>query len=290
MSNPSKRPKIDRARDAAPASPVDKPSPRRAVAVRPPAHVRTQDAHGFDPDDFDWLPVPRRKRADGWTPDKQRDFIEHLADTGSVRMTCERLQITPQSAYRLRRSPEGAGFAAAWDAAMHHSALGLLDDAMDRARHGWEEPVWRDGEIVGHRRRYSDTMAMFLLRKQIPDRFGDLHRDRPAPSISASAPPPLPVAQTLERLGPVQPADPVAAIDPDLLDLSLLRLKRGAMPPGLENWTAPNERLPHEGIRPEHEAMLEQIKRDNAGRGWTPRTYDEGGGDEGDGDDDYKLL
>lgn len=43
-----------------------------------------RDAHGFNPDDFEWIPVARQRRSDGWTPQRQREFIEVLADTGSV--------------------------------------------------------------------------------------------------------------------------------------------------------------------------------------------------------------
>lgn len=294
MSSKSKRTAVARAQSAAatPAksTPATKPA-RRSRAVR----VRAQDEHGFDPDDYDWLPVPRRKRADGWTPEKQRDFIGHLADTGSVRRACKRLGLAPSSAYRLRRSPEGAGFAAAWDAAVREAALGLLDDCSERARYGFKDPIWKDGEIIGYRQRYSDQMAMFLLRKQLPDRFGDLHRDRlppdgrgrsnaaPAPRTAPHnapqiAPPtapqepmlPSPVAATLLRLGPVKPADPVAASDPDLLDLSLARLASGRMPPGLELWTHPDDRTEHQGYRPEHEAMIRAYQTGKTAPDWLP--------------------
>ena len=42
------------------------------------------DTHGHDPDDYVWIPVPRKRRHDGWTAEKQREFIETLADSGSV--------------------------------------------------------------------------------------------------------------------------------------------------------------------------------------------------------------
>src|SRR3546814_15484466 len=48
---------------------------KRNLTPAPPSAL---DAHGFDPNDFDWLPVPRQPRADGWSPDAQRRFIEAL--------------------------------------------------------------------------------------------------------------------------------------------------------------------------------------------------------------------
>lgn len=32
----------------------------------------------------EFTPVPRKPRHDGWTPERQKAFIEALADTGSV--------------------------------------------------------------------------------------------------------------------------------------------------------------------------------------------------------------
>jgi hypothetical protein len=55
----------------------------------------------------DFLPVPRRhQRHDGWTPDRQRAFIEALADTGSVSRAAAMVNMASVGAYQLRRHPE----------------------------------------------------------------------------------------------------------------------------------------------------------------------------------------
>ena len=218
--------------EQAPRPAQSPPALRAADPASPaPAASPTLDAHGYDPDAYDWVPVPRRRRADGCGPEKQRAFIGHLADTGSVRLAAQQSGMTAQSAYRLRRSAEGRAFAAAWDAAIQQAAAALVDAAFERAVHGSEEPVWdRDGNVVGRRFRQSDAMMMFLLRKHFPDRYGDNYRDRAGPAIAATAVPPPPVDQALERLGPVPPADPAATLDPDLLDLALARADNGRLP------------------------------------------------------------
>ncbi|MFV4725688.1 hypothetical protein ACNJUL_21330, partial [Mycobacterium tuberculosis] len=49
-------------------------------------------------------PVPRHyNRHDGWTPERQRGFIEALLDTGSVRAAAHAVNMTPEGAYLLRR-------------------------------------------------------------------------------------------------------------------------------------------------------------------------------------------
>lgn len=63
-------------------------------------------------------PVPVRPREDGWTVNRQAQFIGMLAQTGSVSAAAEAVGVGRESAYRLRKRPGAAGFAAAWDAAL----------------------------------------------------------------------------------------------------------------------------------------------------------------------------
>lgn len=63
-------------------------------------------------------PVPVGKRHDGWTPARQVCFIGMLYETRSVVAAAKAVGMGRESAYRLRKRPGAAGFAAAWDAAM----------------------------------------------------------------------------------------------------------------------------------------------------------------------------
>ena len=249
---------VDRAASAPRRPAVVDHGPVTDTATPPvPSGAPARDAHGHDPADYDWVPVPRRRRCDGLSPEVQRAFIGHLADTGSVRQAATASGVSPSAFYRLRRAADGAAFAAAWDAAIQQAAAALVDAAFERAVHGSEEPVFdRDGHVVGRRFRQSDAMMMFLLRKHFPDRYGDLHRDRPAPSIAATAAPAPPVAATLDRLGPVPPADPAVAIDPDHLDLLYARADNGTALGRGPDHAAPAD----QGLGPAFEAMLEAAK------------------------------
>ena len=119
-----------------------------------------------------FAPVPREKdRANGWKPQVQRAFIEALAETGSVRAACRRVNRADHGAYLLRRHPEAAAFRAAWDAALDIGMRRIEDVAMDRALHGVEVPVYSYGKLVGTRTVYNDRLVMFMLRNRAPDRF-----------------------------------------------------------------------------------------------------------------------
>ena len=63
-------------------------------------------------------PVPVGPRRDGWTPRRQAVFVGKLAETRSVIAACRAVGMGRESAYRLRKRPGAAGFAAAWDAAL----------------------------------------------------------------------------------------------------------------------------------------------------------------------------
>jgi hypothetical protein len=120
-----------------------------------------------------FTPVPRRcRRHDGWTADRQRAFIDALADTGSVRSAATAVNMAPEGAYALRRAPGAASFREAWAAALDQGVQQLADIAIERARNGVPVPVFHKGEQVGERRWYNDRLLMFILKHHMPNRYG----------------------------------------------------------------------------------------------------------------------
>jgi hypothetical protein len=79
------------------------------------------------------LPAIRR---DGWTYPKQRQFLEALAETGSVVIAAEDCRISARSAYNLRNRRDGMAFHLGWDAAILVARGRLVDDLMHRAIEG----------------------------------------------------------------------------------------------------------------------------------------------------------
>lgn len=110
-----------------------------------------------------------RKRWAGWSAERQRLFLENLAETGSVHLAAASARLTARSAYRLRaRSP---AFAAAWDTADQLAVGRLSALAFDRAINGRTEQVWHDGDLVAEKRLPSDRLLMWLLARLDPRRF-----------------------------------------------------------------------------------------------------------------------
>lgn len=153
---------------ADPSSPADEPAdpvPTPQSADAPPARAEPPPEIRFDP-------VPVRPRRDGWTAARQRTFIQTLAETGIVRIAAAAAGMSVRSADRLALRDDAESFSLAWDAALHVAArrgVGLL---FEYAFEGMVETIWRDGEIVGQRRRPSEKALFFLLSRLDPARFG----------------------------------------------------------------------------------------------------------------------
>lgn len=235
---------------------------KKSIAVR--QSETGLDRHGHDPADYQWVPVLRRPRSDGWTPQRQRDFIAALADDGRVEYAARQVGMSVNSCYRLRRSPGGENFAKAWDVARAHAAHRLIDIAFDRVIDGCEEPVFdRDGNRVGRRMRQDPRLHTFLLRAYFPDRFRFAHMD--VRHASEPPPPELPTLhEAMERLEPVRPENPHLLMAPDELEnaLDMADLLDGDLP----HWHRGRpDVLPPDPPNEEFERQLEKAKRAAAG-------------------------
>ena len=246
---------------------MTKPAPKSASA-KPTRALQTQRdpdnplglPERLDPADYDWYPVARRKREDGWTHARQRKFVEVLADTGSIRQAALAVEMSQQSCYRLRRAPGAEAFARAWDAAIEEASRRLVDIAFERAVQGVAEPVFdKEGACIAVRRKYNDRLLMFLLRAHNPERYryahGDLrHAGEPAPA------PAVPVAAAIELLVPPRPVDPAALVAPEELPSLLVTAELlGGKLPGWTREACGDCDVEPEQLAPEMNKKLERI-------------------------------
>lgn len=210
----------------------------------PPKDTRTSDdsdvdssqldRHGHDPEAYDWVPVLRKRRKDGWTPERQRAFIGALADSGEVLAAARSVGMSDTAAYTLRRAPGAEGFAAAWEAALAASSGRLVDIAFDRAINGVDDPIIdKEGNHIYTKRKYNDRLLMFLIRAHAPERYRHAHRDGRAAGEGQDTVPALPpVAEALKLLGPEPPAEPEKLLSPEELDdaLEIADIMDGKLP------------------------------------------------------------
>jgi hypothetical protein len=142
--------------------------PTDLLAPAAPADLQGEQPVPAEP--FDGVPLPEsRKRLAGWSAERQRLFLQTLAETGSVHFASNAARLTARSAYRLRtRSP---AFARAWDTALQLSVARLSAIVFDRAINGRVEQLYEGGELVGERRVPNDRLLTWLLARLDPKRF-----------------------------------------------------------------------------------------------------------------------
>jgi hypothetical protein len=120
----------------------------------------------------EFAPVPRLYRHDGWTPARQKAFIEALADTGSVTRAAGMVNMAQANCYTLRRAPGAEEFRRAWEAALDFGVQRLKDIAFERAIDGQLVPVFVAGKLMGYQRKRNDALLMFCLRHYGQDASG----------------------------------------------------------------------------------------------------------------------
>ena len=107
--------------------------------------------------------VPVKARHDGWTPERQRGFIDRLCLTGNVARCARAVGKSPRSAYSLRDHAGAASFARAWDRALASGQSYQIDVALERCLMGERVPIVRGGVCVGERHRFDNRLTMATL-------------------------------------------------------------------------------------------------------------------------------
>jgi hypothetical protein len=126
-----------------------------------PAARRLRDCtHYFR---IEFRPVAVKARHDGWTPERQRGFIDRLVVSGSVAKSARAVGMTPQSARNLRKRRGAASFALAWDRALESGRSYQIDVGLERSINGERIPVVRNGVVVGEKHRTDNRLAMSVL-------------------------------------------------------------------------------------------------------------------------------
>ena len=104
-----------------------------------------------------------------FTPEKREKFLKKLREWPNVARAARQCGVSRQTVNNHRRSDDA--FAAAWDEALDEGVDRLEEEAERRGFKGVMEPVYYKGEKVGTIRRYSDTLAIFLLKAHRPEKY-----------------------------------------------------------------------------------------------------------------------
>ena len=143
----------------------------------------------FDPLDMDWEPSPlndpldleevtaavvvqTKRRAHELRCDRKKAlFIQTLATSGNITTSCAAAGWCRKSAYHHRDADPQ--FKELWEEALEVAVELLEAQARSLAIKGVDEPVFQNGILVGHKRRYSEKMLEILLKAHRPEKYRD---------------------------------------------------------------------------------------------------------------------
>ena len=149
-------------------------------------------------DDFDnAAPPPRRHRRDGFSAERQQEFVRHYRNTASLTDAAHLTGISRSTVYNLLNSPDADAFRAAIEEAGRGADVILEATALERAVNGQEEIVYYQGRRVGVRWKYDNRLLMSLLRARNPLKYAPLSE----------------IEGWLRRRGLERPADVEGALD-----------------------------------------------------------------------------
>lgn len=122
-------------------------------------------------------PVPLRARCDGWSAERQCEFLAQLYFTGSASAAARKVAMSRASAYRLRQRAGAEGFAHAWDKVLTRPGSGRVSTPkpdwrkvttqalFERLETELVRPVLYQGKIVGVARKADNSALFRLLRR-----------------------------------------------------------------------------------------------------------------------------
>ncbi|HYE26834.1 MAG TPA: hypothetical protein VD887_08810 [Allosphingosinicella sp.] len=131
-----------------------------------PAARRLRECPAYYRIRFD--PVPVKARHDGWTPERQRGFIDRLVVTGCLARSARAVGMTPQSLHVLRKHKGAASFNRACDEAQASGRSYQNDIAILRCIEGEKVPVMYRGRCVGVKVRHDNSLLIAVLNSTSP--------------------------------------------------------------------------------------------------------------------------
>lgn len=99
----------------------------------------------------------------------QRAFLDAFAECGTVSAACRKAGVSSSMPYEW--NVDDPVFSGAFQRARDAHVDAMEAAARGRAMEGWSEPVFHNGRLVGSKQKFSDSLLMFLLRGERPQKF-----------------------------------------------------------------------------------------------------------------------
>ncbi len=110
-------------------------------------------------------------------------FVKELEQTACISRACDASGIHRSTAYHARKNDKA--FREAWTEALEVGCDALEYEARRRAVEGIDEPVFYQGKVCGHIKRFSDNLLVVLLRAHRPEKFRERMSVYTGPELDA---------------------------------------------------------------------------------------------------------
>lgn len=109
--------------------------------------------------------------------ERQDRYLAGRQRYGTLVKACRYARVSPHTVYAWRDENQANGYIAAeflrLEKQAHSEYCDLLEaEAHRRGVQGVREPVYYQGKVVGHIRRYSDTLLLAKLNANMPEKYG----------------------------------------------------------------------------------------------------------------------
>lgn len=111
------------------------------------------------------LTLTPSRHENGWSVERQRAFLEMLAQCGYVDRAAGLVGMTRQGAYAFRQTSAGRAFDLAWDAALLLARQRMIDETYQLAFEGSVEQIYRDGKLVQEKRKRDPKMMLATIER-----------------------------------------------------------------------------------------------------------------------------
>ena len=108
-------------------------------------------------------------RRDAAQQAKKAAFLLVFPDEGTVTHAAARVGIDRATHYRWLH--DDAAYASAFAEAEVKATDNMEREARRRAIEGTDEPVYQGGKLIGHIRKYSDTLLIFMMKAAMPAKY-----------------------------------------------------------------------------------------------------------------------
>ncbi len=116
---------------------------------------------------------------------KKRAFLAATMTTPRIGKACKMAGISTRTAYDWRMDQSDVLFQDAYAKAFKLGLMRAESEMWRRGIDGYDEPVYHQGQLVGTRRVYSDTAAIFMLKGADPEKYAERrhHTGQPATQV-----------------------------------------------------------------------------------------------------------